>query len=58
MKKRKKVWIVLLSIIAGFALIVTGTYFTTKLNTVNVEFRTRLEESETRLASGILGKVT
>ena len=57
MKKRKKVWIVLLSIIAGLALIVTGTYFTTKLNTVNVEFRTRLEESETRLASGILDKV-
>lgn len=57
MKKRKKVWIVLLSIIAGLALIVTGTYFTTKLKTVNVEFRTRLEESETRLASGILDTV-
>ncbi len=57
MKKKKKVWIVLLSIILGLGALIAGTYFTTKLQTVNVEFRTRLEEDETRLASGILDAV-
>lgn len=57
MKKKKKVWIVLLCVILGLFVVLTGTYFATKLKTVSVEFRTRLEESETRLASGILDKV-
>ena len=57
MKKRKKVWIVLLSVVLGLTALICGTYFTTKLNTVNVEFRTRLDEDETRLASGILDAV-
>ena len=57
MKKRKKVWIVLLSVVFGLFVLIAGTYFTTKLRTVNIEFRTRLGEAETRLPSGILDTV-
>lgn len=57
MKKRKKVWIVLLSVVFGLFVLIAGTYFTTKLGTVNIEFRTRLSEAETRLPSGILDTV-
>jgi len=57
MKKRKKVWIVLLSVVFGLFVLIAGTYFTTKLRTVNIEFRTRLSEAETRLPSGILDTV-
>ena len=57
MKKKKKVWIILLSVVLGLFVVLGGTYFTTKLKTVNIEFRTRLDEGETRLPSGILDKV-
>lgn len=57
MKKKKKVWIILLSVVLGLFVVLGGTYFATKLNTVSVEFRTRLAEGESRLPSGILDKV-
>ncbi len=57
MNKRKKVWIVLLSVVVGLFAVLGGTYFATKLNTVSVEFRARLGEDETRLASGVLDRV-
>lgn len=55
--KRKKLWIVLVSVIAGLILLFGGVYLLTKLNSVSVEFRTRLSQDETRLETGILDKV-
>ncbi len=55
--KRKKFWIILISAILGLGVVVFGLYFSTKLSTVNVEFRSRLDQSETRLASGVLDVV-
>ena len=57
MKKRKKLWIILLSVALGFFVILGGTYFATQLSTVSVEFRTRLAQGETRLAEGVLDNV-
>jgi len=57
MNKRKKLWIVLISVVLGLFVVLGGTYFATKLNTVSVEFRTRLAEDETRLPSGALDMV-
>ena len=54
--KRKKLWIILISVIAGLIAFFTGGYFLTKLSSVSVEFRTRLG-SETRLEEGILDRV-
>lgn len=54
--KRKKLWITIISIVASLIIIVTGGYFLTKLSSVSVEFRTRLNEGS-RLESGILDKV-
>lgn len=47
----------MVSVLATLILLVGCTYLLTKLNSVSVEFRTRLAESETRLESGILDKV-
>lgn len=55
MKKKYKLWVVLLSVVVGFFVVLTGTYFTTKLKTVSVEFRARLDES--RLSVGVLDRV-
>lgn len=55
MKKKYKLWVVLLSVVVGFFVVLTGTYFTTKLKTVSVEFRARLDES--RLSAGVLDRV-
>ena len=55
--KRKKLWIVLVSVIVGIAAVFTGGYFLTKLSSVSVEFRTRLSSSETRLEEGVLENV-
>ena len=55
--KRKKFWIVFTSIVLVLTLIVTGTFLLTRLKTVNVEFRTKLAASETRLAEGISEKI-
>ena len=55
--KKKKVWIVLLSVVLGLFVVCCGLYFATRLSTVSVEFRTRLSESESRLPSGILDTV-
>ena len=46
-----------MSIVLGLSAVICGTYFATKLHTVNIEFRTRLDEEETRLPAGILDKV-
>ena len=54
--KRKKLWIILVSVMVGILAVFTGGYFLTKLSTVSVEFRTRLG-SETRLEEGILDRV-
>lgn len=54
--KRKKLWIILVSVILGIIAVLTGGYFLTKLSSVSVEFRTRLGEG-TRLEEGILDKV-
>ena len=54
--KRKKLWIIILSIVAGIVAVITGGYFMTKLSSVSVEFRTRLG-TETRLEEGIIDKV-
>ena len=54
--KRKKLWIILASVLAGILLVIVGGYFMTKLSSVSVEFRTRLGEG-TRLEEGILDKV-
>ena len=35
MKKKYKLWVVLLSVVVGFFVVLTGTYFTTKLKTFN-----------------------
>ena len=55
--KRKKLWIILISVILGIVVILTGGYFLTKLSSVSVEFRTRLSVTETRLEEGVLEKV-
>ena len=55
--KRKKLWIILLSVVVGVVAFLTGGYFLTKLSSVSVEFRTRLSITETRLEEGILDKV-
>lgn len=55
--KRKKIWIILVSVILGVVALCTGLHFATKLSSVSVEFRTRLEKNETRLESGILDNV-
>lgn len=55
--KKKKVWIILLSVVLGVFVVFGGLYFATKLSSVNVEFRTRLAEGESRLPSGILDTV-
>ena len=57
MKKKKKVWIILLSVVLGLFVVLGGTYFATKLKTVSVEFRTRLAEGESRLPAGVLDNV-
>lgn len=57
MKNRKKFWVVFLSVVLGLFVVLSGTYFATKLNTVSVEFRTRLAEGESRLPDGILDNV-
>lgn len=54
--KRKKLWITIISIVASFVALLTGGYFLTKLSSVSVEFRNRLNEG-TRLETGILDKV-
>ena len=46
-----------MSIVLGLSAVICGTYFATKLHTVNIEFRTRLDEDETRLSAGILDNV-
>lgn len=55
--KKKKVWIILLSVVIGIFVVIGGLYFTTKLSSVNVEFRTRLAAGETRLSTGVLDSV-
>lgn len=55
--KKKKVWVVLLSVVLGLFVVCCGLYYATRLSTVSVEFRTRLSESESRLPSGILDTV-
>lgn len=57
MKKRKKLWITIASVLVGLFVVTLGGYFLTKLSSVSVEFRTRLSESETRLEESILEKV-
>lgn len=57
MKKRKKLWITIASVLVGLFVVFLGGYFLTKLSSVSVEFRTRLGESETRLEENILDKV-
>lgn len=54
--KRKKLWIILASVIVGLIAVLIGGYFLTKLSSVSVEFRTMLGV-ETRLEEGILDKV-
>lgn len=46
-----------MSVLAGLILLFGGVYLLTRLNTVSVEFRTRLSQDETRLETGILDKV-
>lgn len=55
--KRKKLWIILASVVVGVFALGLGVHFLTKLSAVSVEFRTRLKESETRLEAGVLDKV-
>ena len=55
--KKKKVWIILLSVVLGLFVVFGGVYFATKLSSVNVQFRSRLAVGESRLASGILDTV-
>lgn len=57
MKKRKKLWITIASVLVGLFVVTLGVYFLTKLSSVSVEFRTRLGENETRLEENILDKV-
>lgn len=57
MKNRKKFWVILLSVVLGLFVVFGGTYFATKLNTVSVQFRSRLDEGESRLPDGVLDKV-
>lgn len=55
--KRKKLWIILVSVIVGIVALLTGGYFLTKLSSVSIEFRTRLAADETRLEEAVLDKV-
>lgn len=55
--KRKKLWIILASVVFGIFVLSLGVHFITKLSVVSVELRTRLDKDETRLETGILDKV-
>ena len=55
--KKKKLWIILLSVVIGLFVVCGGLYFTTKLSVVNVEFRSRLAVGESRLSTSVLDSV-
>lgn len=51
--KKKKLWIILTSVVLSIVCIFGGLYFTTKLSNVSVELRSRLSETESRLPANI-----